>query len=214
MRHFAKFCGFLAAGALIAATAPVNAGAHFGGGGFHGAGGARFAGPRVGLRNGAPVAPPMAGPGHGVRPFAPVNRALTPPVVNFGYARGGVLGLGVAGVDYGYGRGGVYQPYGYRRGYGNGYDYGGYGNYDAGYGGGYPVTYGGPGYSDPTYAGYGGVASDTPTGYGVIYNVPPPAALSPGPEIIVLRNGHWRRYYYPHDKHVLIVKHGSVSATY
>jgi hypothetical protein len=159
------FSGVLFTGVLASATAPAFAGApHGGGGGGHMVGHPGMAGHR-GWASNRP------------NPFPHGNgNAYAPPRGRQGYDYGYALPHGRPGYDFGYALpyGGSYRGWGYGAVYGGG---GGY--YDPGYG-----AYGvgaAPGtiiiaptaaiYGPPYPIGYYG-ASYTPTGNGVIYNLP------------------------------------------
>jgi hypothetical protein len=202
MGQFIKILGLAGAGALLLAATPVLAGGPVVG---HGGGGPRMVGP------GRPIAPP-SGPGFRPGPsFRPGAIAGRPPVgPGFDGARANLYGArGRFGYDYGYAypRGRVYGP-----------GHGGWGG--GGWGGGFPgsdvsiampfLPVQGPDYPDypPPYpVGYRD-GSYAPTGYGVIYNVPPPM-WSP-PKIIYIKGDRVRRVTYIRPRQVVVVR-GSAS---
>ncbi|MCI4678609.1 hypothetical protein K9U39_05100 [Rhodoblastus acidophilus] len=225
MGQFFKIGALAFAGALLAATPPALAGGHFGG--VH-MGGVHYGAGMVPAR---PV-------GTGVRPNAVYRPHMAPgvraPAVT-GYRPGFYAGNRAVANGY---RRGYYGANGQQRGYYNGYAYpftryygAGYrrGYYGGGYGG---LGYGGTYYNGvygawpavgaaivlpmttvyddyPPYpVGYNG-ASYTPTGNGVIYNLP----LTPerlGPKIIYV-SGHHHAHGCKGRHHLTVIRGGEVS---
>ncbi len=95
------------------------------------------------------------------------------------------------------------------------------GGYD-GYGGDYAATPeaqytgGAPDYPPPFYPVGFGAGSYEPTGYGVVYNIPPnpPLHVRQGPHIITLSARHCRRHAAWRHRPVVIVRGHSVAAAY
>jgi hypothetical protein len=139
----------------------------------------------------APVARQPVGPGF--RPFFRPG-----PYAGFhGQRRHNFFGAyGRYGYDFGY----AYP----RPRYGWGWGGGGLPGADFGFGMQAPLVVAAyPAYPD----GYGG-ASDTPTGYGVSYNVPPPA-WAPA-KIITIKGNRVQREHYVRPRQVVVVR-GSAS---
>jgi hypothetical protein len=209
MNQFFKFGGLAGAGALIMFATPASAGGHFAGGHM---GGAHFAAP---VRPGVAVRPGLTfrhGIVAGVRAHGPgVNLGLR-AAYHMGYHPGfygrrrgfygpvpGLAGIyGRFGYDYGY----AYPRSRYATGFlGGGLPAGDYSYYSA-------PAYAAPAAAEiadyPVYPlGYDG-ASDTPTGNGVTYNVPP--YLCCAPKIMYISGGHVRRETFFRPRQTIIVR--------
>jgi hypothetical protein len=195
MGQFIRKYGLAGAGALLLAATPVFAGGHVAGHGGHGFGAPRMVGPgRAIVANPGAATMIRPGPGPGFRP-GPQAGYRNPGFRHGAYGpRPGFFGAyGRFGYDYGYA-----LP---RRPYGPNYGGGAFSNGD--FASAMPVApYGVPDY--PAYPEGYGDASYTPTGYGVIYNVPPPIWSSP--KIIYIKGNHAVRERFVRSRQVIVVR--------